>query len=74
MISSTPKLTLHFDVNKILINQVAEDTIYRWDEGHPKMSYREYVDQVVHSDLALKKLRRKIVVQFLEKVNNIVAP
>lgn len=57
-----PKLILHFDVNKtlinsdsvtgktsdeILINQLAEDTPYQWDSNQPAMTYKAYVKTLV---------------------------
>ncbi len=82
-----PKLILHFDVNKtlinsdsvsgktteeVLINQLAEDTIYQWDAHHPKMTYKRYVKSVivpgVESDPGIKGKRRKVISNFLETV------
>lgn len=82
-----PKLILHFDVNKtlinsdsvsgkdreeILINQAAEDIIYKWDENLPEMSYKAYVKSFLvpgnDSDSSIKKQRREAILQFLEKV------
>lgn len=82
-----PKLLLHFDVNKtlinsdsvtgktadeIFINQLAEDTYYQWDENYPAMTYKSYVYTILlpgsDSDRLLKKERRALICQFLEKV------
>lgn len=84
-----PKLILHFDVNKtlinidsvtgktaeeILINQLAEDTIYQWDPHHPEMTYKSYVKSVIvpgdQCDPAVRKKRREVISKFLETVKD----
>lgn len=83
--SSYPHLILHFDVNKtiintdsvtgktkeeVLINQIAETTIYTWDPRYPKMSYKDYVYQVLisgeDSSQEIKRKRRAMIQNFLE--------
>ncbi|MEC7838745.1 MAG: hypothetical protein VX777_01750 [Chlamydiota bacterium] len=84
-----PHLILHFDVNKtlicsdsvtgktaeeILVNQLAETTLYQWDKNCPTMSYKEYVSSVLvegkESDLDIKKKRREEISQFLTVIQN----
>lgn len=84
-----PKLILHFDVNKtlicrdsvsgktpdeILINQLAEDTVYHWSRRHPPMSYTNYVHSVIvpgeASDPEIKRQRREVISHFLDTVKN----
>lgn len=82
---TAPCLLLHFDVNGTLIlkdtskhaddgqmltSVLAENTYAVWDQAHGRMSFKEYVYNILlpgdKSDQALKKERQSVVGRFFE--------
>ena len=83
-IQNTPHLLLNFDINgtlilkdtskaldedHMLITSLAETTIFKWDEQHEPMSFKQYVYNVLlpsdKSCAQLKQERQKVVGSFL---------
>lgn len=85
---SVPKVILYFDVNGtvilkdtskkvqddyMLMSALAETTFAQWDAGTEKMSFKQYVCDVIHpgdkSDSKIKQERQKTVWAFLHWMN-----